>query len=480
MLQAQYTLRNMAYRNYCRPDAKETKGTIIGSVILLLPAFVTCSDALAQQQGRRIQKSISSDTSMSEYKETAAATRLEELQRKGAALIKKFEIGEEFHPKIGKGHVQTIFGFLLRESCSYVPRNESPIDFVRRVQNGFKTASKEIDNAAFWDERERIETPDNDWFHVDYKYVKRRKDSDVPASPTTAAQQPTPTVLLLHGLQSSSYGNLAVEMARAFANQEMNVIAINFRGCSKDKDGNNIPNDTLGAYHLGFTKDLLHFMEIFRQREPTTPIYLAGFSLGANVVLKCLGDLADQALDWNIQGAAALCAPLDQLRNAPVLARPFSIQRYVYTDGLLKSLQKMAKEQLERLQAYDKISAERIKSAETISEFDDAFIAPIYGFEDCWDYYRQTSSIHVLDKIAVPTLVLNAKNDPFFDNSVWPTHLSSEHGGPAPLKMVQCQSGGHLGFIFQQVDNDDERIGTNAPSLGSHAAAQFLQHVHRL
>jgi predicted alpha/beta-fold hydrolase len=443
--------------------------TSIQAILVLVVGC--CSNALAFMHHGSQPIVGSMSLTPDRHTETSTSIGMDEIQRKSAAIISSFELAEQFDPKISNGHVQSILGFFLRKSCSYVPRNESPIDLLQRIQKGFQISSKESDNAAYWDKRERIETPDGDWFHVDYKYTSNSK-------PTTSTTQPTPTVLLLHGLQSSSYGNLSVEMARAFKHQGLNVIALNFRGCSKDENGNNIPNDTLGAYHLGFTNDLLHFMNIFRQREPMTPIYLAGFSLGANVVLKCLGDLAERAVEYNIQGAATLCAPLDQLRNAPVLAQPFSIQRYVYTNSLLKSLKRKAQAQLERLQAFDVVSIDRIMSAETITEFDDAFIAPIYGFKDCWDYYRQTSPIHVLDEIAVPTLVLNALDDPFLDSEVWPVEKSCENGGPAPLKMIHCKSGGHLGFIFHQVDDNDMRIGSTAPSFASHTAAQFLDHVH--
>jgi predicted alpha/beta-fold hydrolase len=448
------------------PALNMTRLIVFGLVI----GISVPSNALISSSRHTIPQNPPTTDHMTET--TTALNPLGDLQEKAASIASSFSLDEDFDPKIRNGHLQSILGFFLRESCSYVPRNENLVNFLRRIQQGFEQASPETENAGFWDERERIDTPDGDWFHADSKYYCHPDPHDI----TSAT---APTVLLLHGLQSSSYGNLAVEMARAFGSMQMNVICLNFRGCSKDNSGANIPNDTLGAYHLGFTKDLLQFLELFRERNPTTPIYLTGFSLGANVVLKCLGDLAEQAPEMNIQGAAVLCAPLDQLKNAPVLARPWSIQRFVYTSGLVKSLQTMALGQLERLQAYDKVSVSRILQAETISEFDDAFIAPIYGYKDCWDYYQESSSIHVLPKIAVPTLILNAVDDPFFDNTVWPTAISCEHGGPAPLKMIQLVSGGHLGFSFHQVDDDDSRVGSNTPSFGSQAAASFLYHVHR-
>lgn len=432
-------------------------------IILVITTLVTKCTAIANNKYAIQPGSIMTP------KVSSRSEALTTFQKRAATIVSTFTRNEEFHPKIADGHVQSILGFFLRETCSYVPRNESPISFFRRIQSGFESMSSERDNAAFWDARERIDTPDGDWFHVDYKYAN--------GDPAATMTNSVPTVLLLHGLQSSSYGNLAVEMARAYELSGLNVIAINFRGCSKDENGQTIPNDTLGAYHLGFTKDLLHFIGILKERYPTTHLYLSGFSLGANVVLKCLGDLKEDAIEYNIHGAAVICAPLDQEKNSPVLARPLSIQRFVYSSGLLKSLKQMAQLQLDRLQAHDKVSLERIQQAKTIAEFDDAFIAPIYDFTDCWDYYRQTSSIHVLETIAVPTLIFNARDDPFFDNSVWPTDVSFENGGHAPLKMIRSGSGGHLGFVFHEVDENDERLRNKTPSFGSHTAANFIEHV---
>jgi predicted alpha/beta-fold hydrolase len=136
--------------------------------------------------------------------------------------------------------------------------------------------------------------------------------------------------------------------------------------------------------------------------------------LGSNAALKALGDLGEQALDrYNIRGASLLCTPFDQEVNARALARP-GVNRAVYTNSLLKKMKAKAQEQLDRFCGGDKdthrFDFTRAMAAETITEFDDAFIAPIYGFTDCWDYYRKTSSIYVLQDVKVPTYILNAND----------------------------------------------------------------------
>ena len=136
------------------------------------------------------------------------------------------------------------------------------------------------------------------------------------------------------------------------------------------------------------------------------------FSLGANAALKALGELGESAVDdYNIRGAALLCTPFDQEKNSVALARP-GITRALYSNGLLEKLKQKAQEKLDEFCEGDpetsKFDYKRAMEAETIAVFDDAFIAPIYDYEDCWDYYRETSSIHFMDDVAVPTYVLNA------------------------------------------------------------------------
>jgi predicted alpha/beta-fold hydrolase len=405
---------------------------------------------------------------------TTTTTKLIQLQQDAARTIATFPVKESFEPVIRNGHAQTILGFLCRQTCGYVAHDESPFGLLQKIRKGLASAQDESGNSQFWDHREHIASLDGDFFHADYKYVNSCNDN------SANVLNMRPTVILLHGLQSSSYSTLSVELAEAFNQQGMNCVCLNFRGCSKDAQGVNIPNDKKGGYHLGFTDDLLQFIDLFQARNPESSIYLCGFSLGANVVLKCLGDLAQDAVGENIAGAAVICAPLDQTKNSPVLAKPFSIQRFLYSNALLKSLQSRAQMQLRQFpEGSSMVDVERVMAATTITDFDDAYIAPLYGFKECWDYYKQTSSIHVLDKICVPTFILNARDDPFFDNTVWPIQTSCENGGPAPLKLMRTDSGGHLGFLFHQVDRNDVRLATNVPSWGSYQAARFLAHVDK-
>jgi uncharacterized protein len=446
---------------------------------------------------------------------------LSELQQRNRHIVAEFAVSDMFAPPSwwSNCHVQTIGGFLLRNSSSLMANRECNIYYVDQsapvaaiwtlVQSALLRAmpwppsassnGKPFDQSTFWDHRERIDTPDGDWFHADTKYANRM-------SPSSSDTQP-PLVLLVHGLASSSNSPVSQDLATAIVQQGLDCTCLNFRGCSGQA------NSQLGGYHLGFTRDVQHYLqrllaqqqapldELLPSSPPPRRVYLVGFSLGANVVLKCCGELGvDAVTQYGVQGAVALCAPLDQTRNAATLAQP-GINRMVYTNNLLRSLQERSFEQWERFHSDTgtvpvdtatnahrdsrRVDIHRAMAAQTITEFDDAFIAPLYGFEDCWDYYRQTSCVHFLDRIVVPTLIINARDDPFFDDSVWPAAPTTQseasmYDGKAPIQMVRSAHGGHLGYVFHQVDADDTRlVQTDNVPVSWHAdqMGRFLRYL---
>jgi predicted alpha/beta-fold hydrolase len=217
---------------------------------------------------------------------------------------------------------------------------------------------------AFWHERQRITTScKRDFFSVDIKYASERKT-------TYQSVNSNGLVVIIHGLESNSNSSLSTDMAAAFHNDGLDVVCINFRGCC------GTPNLTLGGYHVGFTDDLKHFLqlisnlwdedELFEKR----PIYLSGFSLGANVVVKCLGELGDAALKYyNVHGAAVCGAPLDCERNVKYLdSNP------IYSGNFLKTLKKRAQFQLEQHCEGDpntsQFDYQGAVSASTVADFD--------------------------------------------------------------------------------------------------------------
>ena len=413
---------------------------------------------------------------------------LQDLQQRAAPVVESFQVDTNFDPPawLRNKHVQTIGGYLWRElgTGSYVDKSELPLVTALRLGTQLAKAwlvkqqqrDQPPTQSSFWHHRERVETPDGDWFHADSRQQRRPGQPD------------TPTVIIVHGLESNTESPVVQQMAVTFETKHnMNVVGLNFRGCS------GIPNDTIGSYHLGFTDDLRLYLDLLRQRQPQAPIYLAGFSLGANIVLKCLGELGAQAVtDYNIAGAAVLAAPLDQRYNAPQLATP-GINRSVYSKNLMRTMKERVQYSVDRFcngnvdtSTFD---YHRAMKADNIMELENAFLAPVFGFRDCWDYYDQTSSIHFLDTIAVPTFILNAEDDPFLDSTVWPVEKTCGEGGSLPLVMVRSRYGGHLGYLLHQVtafaDDDDDHSDQRwrdpgSPSWAANELGRFLGHVHHL
>lgn len=397
---------------------------------------------------------------------SAVATSTENMQatmhqQRAGEIVSSFE-PREFKPVpwLSNCHLQTIGGVYLRQDCGYVVDDNIGTTLSAAAQT---LVSPRTEDADYWDRRERIDTPDGDWFHLDFKA-------------NSGSSKSKGLMVMIHGLESNSRSPLMTDMANSYLALGLDVCCINFRGCSGE------PNDTLGAYHLGFTNDLKHYLELLYKDGTTaqTPIYLSAFSLGANMMIRALGELQDEAVSkYNIKGAAFFCCPLNCEKHYKRLMEP-GINRSIYTGTLLKSMKGKAQLQLERVCDNDpdttKFDYRAAMEAETIYEFENAFIAPIYGFEDPIDYFRKTAAIHVMEDVAVPTFVLNAADDPFMDGTYQPTEVTVEEGGRAPVKMTFSEAGGHCGFLFHQ-EEESATAAASVSSWGPSEMARFIQHV---
>jgi uncharacterized protein len=235
---------------------------------------------------------------------------------------------------------------------------------------------------------------------------------------------------------------------------------------------------TIGAYHLGFTTDLLQLVTTLHQRYPHQKIYLSGFSLGGNVVMKLLGELGDRAGDYGIHGGVANCVPFDPVMSQGKIDKGFN--RFVYSENFLFSLKLKAEK--EYLKFPGKFDIERIRRCNTIGEFDDAYIAPIYNFTDKVDYYRKSGSKWYLSKIRVPAIAINAYDDPFIEEVSLPS--AADVGDLAPVRLVYHRYGGHCGFI---ADRESYRLPDAKPNdeiyVPSHGwladeLARVIWHIH--
>ncbi len=264
--------------------------------------------------------------------------------------------------------------------------------------------------------RQRCDTPDGDFIDLDW---------------TDTADQSRPLVVLFHGLEGSSNSHYAIALMRALAAIGWGGVVVHFRGCSGEI--NRLPR----AYHSGDSDEIDWVLRQIQQRFPDRPRYAVGVSLGGNALLKWLGERESGATGC-IRAAAAISAPLDLTACGHHLGRGFN---KIYTNHFLRTLKAGAAAKLQRYPGL--FNERRMREARSLYEFDDAVTAPLHGFAGAGDYWLRASSKPWLKTIQIPTLVLNAQNDPFLPAQALPTR---DQASPA-VKLDFLRQGGHVGFV---------------------------------
>lgn len=247
-----------------------------------------------------------------------------------------------------------------------------------------------------------------------------------------------PTLAIFHGLEGSIRSTYAQGLMHQATRRGWGSALLIFRSCDGRVPG--VPR----MYHSGETSDADFFMRRLIAEQPCAPLLCVGVSLGANVLLKWLGEQGANVPE-QVKAAAAVSTPFDLTEGARNLERGFA---QVYARHFIKSLKRKAGAAIRRHPEMPVVPS-RVASARTIWEFDDAFTAPVHGFADAGDYYRRSSSIHFLRHIAVPTLLLSAVDDPFLPPSV----LDKVHELAAVNSMLDIDftsHGGHVGWVAGQ------------------------------
>lgn len=263
--------------------------------------------------------------------------------------------------------------------------------------------------------RERWNTPDQDFIDIDF--------IDTPNAPAF--------VLLFHGLEGSSQSHYARSIMNSVKKQGWSGAVAHFRGCSGEL------NLAPRFYHSGDAQEIgwiIQRMQAqFKLRQPHGRFYVCGVSLGGNALLRYLGEAQQQA--GIIDAACAISAPLNLTKSGETLGRGFN---KVYTQHFLRTLKPKCEAKL--LQFPDLFNASAMRNASSFLEFDDAVTAPLHGYRDVYDYWDRASSSHVLEDIRVPSLILNARNDPFLPGHFLPKKASSY------VTLDYPDQGGHVGF----------------------------------
>ena len=271
-------------------------------------------------------------------------------------------------------------------------------------------------------ERERIDTPDNDFLDLDW--VKGGHKS---------------LVIISHGLESSSHAKYVQGTADHLRQNGFDILAWNYRGCSGEL------NRTIKYYHSGASYDLATVVEHVLESTNYEAVYLVGFSLGGNLTLKYLGEESTQ-LSKKIKAGCVFSTPCYLKTASHELASGFN---KVYTQNFVSTLRQKVydKEEMLKESGFDTSVVKKLKD---LPAFDDFFTAPLHGFKDADDYYEQCSSKYFLKDIKVPTLIVNAANDPFLSKECYPYEEVEENPF---LDLEIPEHGGHVGFYQRSLGN---------------------------
>jgi len=242
--------------------------------------------------------------------------------------------------------------------------------------------------------------------------------------------EPMAQLILVHGLEGSSAAGYARSLAQAALEAGCVTHRFNMRSCGGTE---HLSGRTL--YHSGQTSDLL---AVIRQLPRSAPIFLVGFSLGGNVVLKLAGELGASASDL-IAGVIAVSTPIDLAACVRQLDKPSNL---IYARRFVTRLKERvrAKEQLTP-GLFDLAGLDLVRN---IYDFDDRFTAQEFAFGSADNYYATQSSNQFLDRIRIPTLLVQAKDDPLIPFAVYnhPAFSTNPY-----LRLLAVEHGGHLGFI---------------------------------
>ncbi|GAB2957940.1 alpha/beta fold hydrolase [Hymenobacter coalescens] len=284
------------------------------------------------------------------------------------------------------GHLQTIVPSLLRE--------------VPEVQY----------------QRQRVETPDGDFLDLDWARTEHVTDT---------------LGIISHGLEGDAGRPYVRGMARALNQAGIDALAWNYRSCSGE------PNRLLRAYHLGDTDDLHFVVQEALRTGRYRRVFMTGFSAGGNMTLKYLGEDADR-VPAEVERAAVFSVPTDLKAGSEHISR---LENRIYLNRFLKTLREKIRRKAELLPGQ--LSVEGLEELSDFPQFDDRYTAPLHGFKSADEYYERSSSGRYLDGIRLPTLIVNAQNDPFLPPACFPRAAAER----SPYVFLETpEAGGHVGF----------------------------------
>jgi len=280
------------------------------------------------------------------------------------------------------------------------------------LQTIFPSLTRKVTGVTY--QRERLTLADDDFVDLDWIKTGQRR-----------------LVVLTHGLEGDSHRQYILGTAKLFSQHQFDVLAWNCRSCSGEL------NRAFRLYNHGEIGDLGEVINHALRNESYDEVALVGYSMGGNITLKYLGVHGRQA-PGVITCGVAISAPTDLCASAHLLDRP---SNRFYRDRFRRKL--LVKISQKAVRFPGRLDMTKISQVKRWKDFDDFFSAPVNNYRDADDFYQQASAVNFMAGIQVPTLLLNAQNDPILSPECSPDWLAVEH--PC-IYLETPRTGGHVGF----------------------------------
>ncbi|RIV27663.1 alpha/beta fold hydrolase [Fibrisoma montanum] len=288
-----------------------------------------------------------------------------------------------------------------------------PFLYNGHLQTIFPSVVRKVTGVVY--ERERIDLNDGDFLDLDWLERGQRQ-----------------LVILTHGLEGDSNRQYIRGAAKLFFQHGFDVLAWNCRSCSGEM------NRAFRLYNHGEIGDIGDVINHALRTRPYEQIVLVGYSMGGNITLKYLG-VHGRHLPDAVRCGIAISSPTDLGASARLLDSP---SNRFYRNRFMKKLVLKLQQKADRFPGS--IDMTKLQLVKRWQDFDDFFSAPVNGYRDADDFYEQASAVNFMSGITVPTLVLNAQNDPLLSTECSPAWLAQTH----PLIHLETpRTGGHVGFV---------------------------------
>lgn len=243
-----------------------------------------------------------------------------------------------------------------------------------------------------------------------------------------------PTIIALHGLESSSNAHYVRGLADKAFKAGFNAVRLNQRNCGQTEHLSD------GLYHSGLTGDPLAIIRELVEVDGLRSIAVAGYSLGGNLALKLAGDVG-AAPPPQLHAVCAVSPTMDLARCVDALEER---QNFIYQRHFVRNLKRRMRRKARLFPG--RFSLNGLRPIRTVRAFDAAYTAPYHGFLGASDYYYRASAMRVIDRIGIPTLIISAQDDPFVPPA--PFHDATVTGNPH-ITVRLPHHGGHCGFVEQ-------------------------------